>query len=357
MRTGRPRRPSRASAEKQQQFMRLIGLGVSNSEACRRVGINRRTGTRWRFGRVVLNGAGVQVEYPAVPTRVAAERHPRYLSLDERLLIADLHRTGNSVREIARRLGRPASTVSRELHRNADTAGRYRPHAADKLAVERTGRPRPRRVQKDAELHAAVSELLARRWSPELVSHELRLRFAEPERWLCPESIYQVIYDRNIEITRPAKRRRRGRRRRTQGLERRGRLSEMKMIASRPAQVADRVEPGHWEGDCVMGPGNRSAIGTLVERRTRVLVLVHVQSGRPTAEVMRAGIVNAMGSMPEHLRRTLTWDQGKELAMHRQITDAIGTEVYFCDAHSPWQRPTNENTAALFPQGPVRGPR
>jgi IS30 family transposase len=349
MTAGRPRRSSNAAVEKQRQFVGLIRLGVSNSEACRRVGINRRTGTRWRFGRKILNRAGEPVEYPAVPTTLPAIRHPRYLSLEERLLIADLHRERLSVREIARRLGRSASTVSRELRRNADPAGRYRPHVADKLAIGRTARPRLRRVQVDAELRAAVTEMLAKRWNPDLVSHELRLRFTEPERRLCTESIYQAIYDRDVDLTRPAKRRRRGRRRRTQGLERRGRrLCNMQMIASRPAQVTDRVEPGHWEGDCVMGPGNRSAIGTLVERRTRFLILVHVPTGRPTAEAMRAGIVSAMGSMPAHLRRTLTWDQGKELAMHRQISEAIGTKVYFCDPHSPWQRPTNEHTNGLL---------
>ena len=284
MTAGRPRRPSRVAVEKQQQFVRLIQLGVSNSEACRRVGINRRTGTRWRFGRKILNRAGESVEYPAVPITVVAARHPRYLSLEERLLIADLHRERLSVREIALRLGRSASTVSRELRRNADPAGRYRPHTADKLAIGRTARPRLRRVQVDTELHAAVKEMLAKRWNPELISHELRLRFAEPVRRLCTESIYQAIYDRDVDLTRPAKRRRRGRRRRTQGLERRGRLCNMQMIASRPAQVADRVEAGHWEGDCLMGPGNRSAIGTLVERRTRFVVLVHVPTGRPTAK-------------------------------------------------------------------------
>ncbi len=129
----------------------------------------------------------------------------------------------------------------------------------------------------------------------------------------------------------------------------------MTMIADRPAEVADRVQVGHWEGDCIMGAGNRSAIGTLVERRTRYLILIHVPTGRPTAEAMCEGIIAALGQLPAQLRRTLTWDQGKELAMHQQISEHTGTRVFFCDAHSPWQRGSNENMNGLlrdyFPKG------
>jgi transposase, IS30 family len=122
----------------------------------------------------------------------------------------------------------------------------------------------------------------------------------------------------------------------------------MTMIADRPAEVANRIQVGHWEGDCVMGAGNRSAIGTLVERRTRYLILIHVPTGRPTAEAMREGVIAALGQLPAQLRRTLTWDQGKELAMHQQISEQTGTRVFFCDAHSPWQRGSNENMNGLL---------
>ncbi|MGH3926889.1 MAG: IS30 family transposase [Pseudonocardiaceae bacterium] len=163
------------------------------------------------------------------------------------------------------------------------------------------------------------------------------------------------MYDPAVPVSRPAKRRRRRRRRRVQGLERRGRLTAMTMIADRPAEVADRVQLGHWEGDCIMGAGNRSAIGTLVERRTRFLILVHVPTGRPTAEAMHDGITTALGQLPADLRRTLTWDQGKELALHQKISEHIDTKVFFCDAHSPWQRGSNENMNGLlrdyFPKG------
>jgi IS30 family transposase len=336
--------------EKQEWFARLIAQGVSNAEACRKVGINRRTGTRWRFGRTILNTAGAAVHYP--PVRIASApraRHPRFLSLAERTAIADLRRQNRTVREIAEVIGRSPATVSRELRRNADHNGRYLPMTADRLATERTRRPRARRLTVDVELRTVVMELLDQRWSPEQVVRELRVRFPDQRlRQLSVETLYQAIYDPDVPVTRPAKRRRRRRRRRVQGLERRGRLSGMTMIGDRPPEVADREQAGHWEGDCIMGAGNRSAIGTLVERRTRFLILIHVPTGRPTAEAMREGITSALGQLPAHLRRTLTWDQGKELALHQRITEQIGTRVFFCDAHSPWQRGSNENMNGLL---------
>jgi transposase, IS30 family len=355
--TERKTRHGKMLVEKQEWFVRLITQGVSPSEACRIVGINRRTGTRWRYGRTILNTAGEAVHYPPVRLRAPKAPHPRYLSLTERTTIADLHRAGVGVRGIAEELGRAASTVSRELRRNKDGRGRYLPATAQRLSTERQFRSwRTRRVTRDDQLHGVVAELLGKRWSPEQVAHELRLHFpGQPERHLCTESIYQAIYDPRIDVTRPAKRRRRRRRRRVQGLERRGRLTNMTMIADRPVEVGDRVQVGHWEGDCIMGPGNRSAIGTLVERTTRSLILVHVPTGRPTATAMCDGIIDALGALAPHLRLTLTWDQGKELALHHQITARTGTRVYFCDAHSPWQRGTNENTNGLlrdyFPKG------
>jgi transposase, IS30 family len=195
---------------------------------------------------------------------------------------------------------------------------------------------------------------LAKRWSPEQVAHELRVLFAgEPSRWLCKETIYQAIYDTAVSLTRPARRRRR--RRRLQGLQRRGRLTAMRMIDERPVEVEDRVEAGHWEGDLIMGAGNRSAIGTLVERTTRYLVLLPFPDGIATTDGVRQAITDALESVPAGLRRTLTWDQGKELAQHQQITVATGTAVFFCDPHSPWQRGSNENMNGLlrdyFPKG------
>jgi IS30 family transposase len=347
----------RALTEQQDRFVRLIAQGVPNAEACWIVGINRRTGTRWRFGRTIRNTAGDLVHYPPVhPGPAPRSRHPRYLSLAERTVIADLYRERRPVREIAASIGRSPSTVSRELRRNAHHDGRYLPRTAERLALERVRRRRRRRLLVDVELRGVVAALLNKRWSPEQVAYELRERFPDqPHRQLSTETIYQTIYDPDVPLTRPAKRRRRRRRRRVQGLERRGRLTAMMMISERPAEVEDRIQVGHWEGDCIVGAGNRSAIGTLVERCTRFLILVHVPTGRPTAEVMRQGITTALNRFPAGLRRTLTWDQGKELALHQKITEQTGARVFFCDAHSPWQRGSNENMNGLlrdyFPKG------
>jgi len=237
-------------------------------------------------------------------------------------------------------------------------------------------RPRPRRVDKDAVFGAAVCELLGRRWSPEQVSHELTVRFADqPQRRLCPESIYQAIYDPDTALTRPAKHslrsHRRRRRRRAQGLERRGRLTQMTMIDQRPSHVEDREEAGHWEGDLIMGSGNQSAIGTLVERQARFVMLVHLPRsegygltphvkngpalGGYGAEAMRDALTARISTLPEQLRRSLTWDRGKELSQHARLKLDTGIDVYFADPHSPWQRGTNENTNGLlrqyFPKG------
>ncbi|VBA52913.1 hypothetical protein LAUMK142_03765 [Mycobacterium pseudokansasii] len=334
---GRGRPSGGMLVEEREWFGRLIAQGISNSEACRIVGVDRKTGTRWRYGRTVVNKAGDSVHYPAV-SDAQPDPHPRYLSLNERTMIADLHREGVSVRGIADQLGRAASTISRELRRGGDDQGRYLPATALRLAVGRRSRSScTRRVERDEELCGVVSDLLAKRWSPEQIAHELVIRFPDqPERQLCTESIYQAIYDPRVELTRPARCRRRRRRRQLQGLQRAGRIANMTMIADRPAEVDDRVQVGQWEGDSIMGAGNRSAIGTLVERVTRFVILIHVSTGRPSAEAMRDGVVAALGALAPDLRRTLTWDQGKELSYHQQITAATGTDVFFCDAHSPW---------------------
>jgi IS30 family transposase len=341
-------------AEKQQQYVRLIAQGVNNAQACRLVGINRKTGNRWRYGRSVRNSAGVRVHYAPVKISEAKPRSLRYLSEPERVLIADLLAAGTTVRGIAAELGRAPSTISREIRRNRDPDGRYRPHHAEHSARVRACKPRQRRVAIDTLLAEVVQGLLTKRWSPEQVTHELRRRFAgRRDRWLCVESIYQAIYDPEVALTRPARRRRR--RRRLRGLQRRGRLTAMRMITERPREAEDRSQAGHWEGDLIMGPGNRSAIGTLIERSTRFVVLLGFPEAIATAQTVRSGIEAAFAGLPPGMRRTLTWDQGKDLALHQLITAATGTDVFFCDAHAPWQRGSNENMNGLlrdyFPKG------
>jgi IS30 family transposase len=354
MRSRRRTHAGGVQAEKQRRYVQLIAQGLGNSEACRVVGIDRKTGNRWRYGRKVRNSAGALVIYPPVKIIEERPRNPRYLSEQERIQIADLLAAKMSVRGIAAQLGRAPSTISREIRRNRDSDEHYRPHHAEQAAARRACKPRTRRIAGDEALAEVVQRLLSKRWSPEQVAHELRVRFADqPSRWLCKETIYQAIYDTAVALTRPVRRRRR--RRRLLGLQRRGRLTAMRMIDERPAEVQDRVEAGHWEGDLIMGAGNRSAIGTLVERTTRYLVLLAFPDGIATTDRVRQAITDALESVPGGLRRTLTWDQGKELAQHQQISAATGTDVFFCDAHSPWQRGSNENMNGLlrdyFPKG------
>ena len=352
---GRRRTPAGGvQAEQQLRYVRLIAQGISNSEACRRVGINRKTGNRWRYGRTVFNTGGESVHYAAVKITEPRARNPRYLSEQARIVIADPLRAATTVRGIARILERSPSTASREIRRNSDPDGHYRPHHAEQSARARTPRPRQRRVAVDAVLAEAIAGLLGKRWSPEQVAHELRELFVgQQPRWLCTESIYQAIYDPAVALSRPVRRRRR--RRRLLGIQRRGRLTAMRMIDERPAEAQDRCQAGHWEGDLIMGPGNRTAIGTPLERSTRFLILLKFPDGVATAHVVSQAVASALGGLPESLKRTLTWDQGKELAFHQQITAAIGTDVFFCDARSPWQRGSNENMNGLmrdyFPKG------
>lgn len=356
------RRGVAPQTEKREQWARLIERGVSNSEVCRIVGINVRTGKRWRHGRKRTTRDGRTLHYAPVITKRKVEISARYLSEDERVAIADLRRQGLSMRAIADRLGRAPSTVSRELKRNQIPGrGHYRPFEAQRLAVQRRTRPGRGKIVNDEVLREFVSGLLKKRWSPEQISHELTLAFPdEPERQVVPETIYQAVYRPELGglhrgLPKPLRTGRRRRKPHRRGDERRGRLVGMTMIDQRPAEADDRAVPGHWEGDLIIGELTRSAIGTVVERSSRFTILLHLPAGRHTAEAVRDAIVEQMSVLPAHLRRSLTWDQGSELAMHADIARALNMPVFFCEKSSPWQRPSNENTNGLlrdyFPKG------
>ena len=336
-----------------QEYAQLIAKGVSNSEACRLVGVHRRTGTRWLYGRTVTFKSGAELHYPPMAITKTTRLSARFLSEDERVLIADRVRAGASLRAIGRELGRPASTVSREVRRNRDEAGRYRPFNAHRMALRRLVRPKKRRLASDPVLQNKVQGWLDLRWSPEQIAHTLRVQFPDNTAWhLAHESIYQAIYARDGTLGRDrftCLRTRRPRRRphRVPDGRRAGSLREMTMIGARPAEVEDRAVPGHWEGDLITGAANRSAIGTLVERTTRYMLLVHLPKEH-TADATRDGVVTVMSHLSSDLRRSLTWDQGKEMAGHLQITATTGMSVYFCEPRSPWQRGTNENSNGLL---------
>ncbi|WP_449224355.1 IS30 family transposase [Amycolatopsis thailandensis] len=350
-------------------YLDLVAQGMGTAEACRRVGINRRTGHRWRQGRVsqagrTASGSSAPPSRPAVHESPSAGRPPadgarvpatRFLSQDERLLIADLVRAGDGPREIGRRIGRPASTVSRELGRNADPdTGEYLPHTAQARAMARRPRPKPGKIATNPELRDRIQAMLDDRCSPEQASNRLRRDHPDrPELHVVHETIYQALYvqgrgELRRELKAALRTGRTRRKPRGTGEQRQPRFTTpMVMISERPAEAADRAVPGHWEGDLIIGENGASAIGTLVERSTRYVMLVYLGQSR-TAEHVRDALITTIRTLPEHLRRSLTWDQGAEMARHHEFSIATAMPVYFCDPHTPWQRGSNENTNGLL---------
>jgi transposase, IS30 family len=284
----------------------------------------------------------------------------RYLSVAEREEIAVGLAAGDSQREIAERLGRSPSTISREVRRNSRGRTAYRALAAQGQAQHRAGRPKAAKLAGNAGLRGLVAARLEQKWSPEQVSTWLRRQFPDrPEMQVSHETIYQSIYVQGRgalrrELAACLRTGRAVRKPRRKDGERRGKIPGMVMISDRPAEVADRAVPGHWEGDLILGAGNKSAIGTLVERSTRFVLLLHLPDGHGAAQVAEA-MTGTAGTLPAALRRSLTWDQGSEMTNHAQIAAATDLEIYFCDPHSPWQRGSNENTNGLlrqyFPKG------
>lgn len=404
-RTGRPPmlspgRPGVNQRDTKQAFWRRIASGDSSEDAALAIGVSQPVGSRW-----FREGGGM------APIELAP-LSGRYLSFDEREEIALLNAQGLSIREIARRLKRAASTISRELRRNAETRSgmiRYRATVAQWKAERAAARPKMAKLAQNERLRRYVQEKLAgvvvdkrgatitgptvpwkgrrhgrradRRWgkcwSPQQISQRLPIDFPHDAAMrISHEAIYQALYVQG----RGALRRelsaclRTGRALRVPRARTRQRgksfITPEVMITERPAEVEDRAVPGHWEGDMIIGL-HSSAIGTLVERTTRFTMLLHlprmdghspgagVKNGPPFAgrgaKAVRDAIARKIQQLPAQLRRTLTWDQGAELAQHAQLRIDTGLEVYFCDPRSPWQRGTNENTNGLlrqyFPKG------
>jgi IS30 family transposase len=348
--------------DQQERYFRLMRQGMNNVQACRAAGVTRKTGTRWRLGRTERKNGRKQVYLP-VGAPTIQPISSRYLSEAERVRIADLHRLGRSARAIGTELGRAPSTITRELARNSAAGSSvYLPHHAHRAAAARRARPKPTKLAIDPELRAYVDDCLRKRWSPEQISHALTEQYPDHRhRHLAIETLYRAVYrpNRNGLKSTAAHALRTGRkRRRSQRHPHRPRhgsiIAPTDLIDHRPAEVADRVQPGHWEGDLIIGNNGGSAIATLVERTARFLILVHLPDRR-TAEALRTALIPAMADLPPHLRRTITWDQGKEMALHRDFTATTGTSVYFCHPHSPWERGSNENMNGLlrqyFPKG------
>jgi transposase, IS30 family len=340
------------------EYFRLVRQGLNNREASRLVGVNERTGREWRNGR----SSEKRFRAPAHVERVPVSASSRYLGEADRIHIADRLREHATIRAIASELGRAPSTVSREIRRNRHpVSGLYRPHAAQERADARRPRPKRGKIGLNRELRDFVQDHLTLRWSPEQICHALRARFPDrPEMRVAHETIYQALYvqgrgELRRELARALRSGRARRRPHRQAARRQPRFADpMVMISERPAEADDRAVPGHWEGDLIIGKDSGSAIGTLVERATRYVMLVHLPDGR-TAEHMRDALATTVATLPSHLTKSLTWDQGSEMGAHHAFTVATGIPVYFCDPASPWQRGSNENTNGLlrqyFPKG------
>jgi len=305
-------------------------------------------------------GAVALADHDRVQAEALAGLEPpistRYLSLDERLMIADLYGRRDSMQSIAKVLGRDPGTISREIKRNSHPVLGYLPHHAQKASETARARPKELKLTPDSPMWAYVLEKLAVRWSPEQMSSTAKKEFPhDGQMHVSHETIYKTLYiqakgEMKKEIATALRTGRTRRMPHKDPLVRTSRFRDpMVNISERPPEVEDRAVPGHMEGDLITGTQNKTAIGTIVERTSRYVMLVHLPNDH-TAESVRDGLIKTISTLPAHLRGSLTWDQGAEMAQHKAFTMATDMDVYFCDPASPWQRGSNENTNGLLRQ-------
>jgi IS30 family transposase len=355
------------------RYWELIAAGVLPVAAGVAVGVSMRCGSLWFAER---GGVNPRLQH-------AQGQHRRRLSIDEReqIMIGTSH--GESIRLIAGRLGRAPSTVMREIANNGAArglTGRYRAshrfganrggwdaksgysaRIAQLRSEQRARRPKAGKLGRCAKLRAEVEALLANKYSPEQIAGVLAKTYPDrPEMQVSHETVYKALYVQGrgelrrelAKCLRTGRALRKPRARRT-NLEHRHLLG-MINISERPAEAEDRAVPGHWEGDLIIGKNQASQIGTLVERSTGFVQLLHLPTGR-SANVVAEAMIAKIKAFPENICKTLTWDQGLEMAAHARISIDTGIDIYFCDPHSPWQRGSNENTNGLlrqyFPKG------
>ena len=341
--TGRPIGRPRLE-ERRVLVINALRTGMSCLEVARQLGI------RDNYVRRVVNENGGML--PPL-----SQRSPQRLSLETREEISRCLVLGWPFRQIARHLDRPCSTISREVNANGGRQD-YRAWAAERNYHQVTRRPKPAKLAVNRRLHDEVRSRLLKKQSPRLISLCLMDEFpADPEMNISHEAIYQSLFIQGRgalkrELTaclRTGRVIRRSQRREVQV----GKIRDMVMISERPPEVEDRAIPGHWEGDLIVGKGGTSAIATLVERSTRYVMLMKVSNKE--AETIRKALMKAVQRLPQELFKSITWDQGKEMANHAKFSVDSGVKVYFCDPHSPWQRGSNENTNGLlrqyFPKG------
>nr|WP_233432205.1 IS30 family transposase [Mycobacterium shinjukuense] len=344
----------RYSAEVRDAFWEALRTGATPTQAAVIAGVSEHTALRW------VDQAGYVPRTP-IPAGEEPDAASRSMSFVERCRLEELLVAGYTQAGAARLLGRHPSTIGREVCRGATSCG-YRARIAQDAVDANRARPKARKLESRPALLAEVVRRLQQRHSPEQIAGRLREDFPDdPEMWVSHETIYQAMYVQpRGELARQVKTAlRTGRtQRKPQGrkdIEDRNRFKAgMVNISERPAEADDRAIPGHWEGDLIIGANSGSAIGTLVERTTGFVMLLHLP-GDHTAATVAEAITAKIPDIPEILRRSLTWDQGAEMALHTKITEATGLPIYFCDPHSPWQRGTNENTNGLlrqyFPKG------
>lgn len=332
--------------EKRRQIIKMAARGATYRQIVDAVGVST--------GGVAL----VLVPLGGVHRKDMWTQAPGRLSLEERVEIRLGLERNESLRSIARRLDRHASTVCREVMASGGKAS-YRPLEAHRRAHQRARRPKATKLVTNPALCARVVADLEDLFSPQQIARRLRAEFpGDQNMQISHETIYKSIYVQGRgELRRELARcLRTGRARRIPHgrVNNRRRLKDMVMISERPAEVDDRAVPGHWEGDLLLGKDGKNAIGTLVERATRYVMLFSLPKGR-SAEEVRVAMTEVIQTLPASLRRTLTWDQGRELAEHKRFSIDTGVQVFFCDPHSPWQRGSNENTNGLlrqyFPKG------
>lgn len=337
--------PKRVCPELEREVRRLANKGHTLREIGRILGCSRHAVTN------------TLIREPKAPSVTAWDPSPARLSLKEREEIRAGLERGESFTAIAKMINRSVSTVSREVAANGGRA-EYRAWRAHRRAAEQARRPKRPKLAHPL-LAEQVTAWLEEWWSPEEIACRLRMEFPDdPMMWVSHETIYQSLFvqgrgELRRELSRCLRSGRAQRKPRSR-LETRGTIPNKVMISQRPAEAVDRAVPGHWEGDLIVGAHNRSAVGTLVERNSRYLLLLHLPDGREAGKVSEA-MKAAMRRLPEELRRTITWDQGREMSSHLQFTVDTGIQIYFCDPHSPWQRPSNENTNGLLRQYMPKG--
>lgn len=334
-----------------ERFVDLVCGGLSLQAAAGRVGAVHMSGARWweqSGGMRILMGSGGGLADPAP----AAEPGGRALSLAERGMIQMGRRSGLSFAEIGRAVGRHKSVVFREVRRNSSPDGVYYASVAHARAHQGRRRPKHFKLVQDPGLSVQIEAWMDVGWSPKIIAQALKEGLGADQTWrVSHETIYQALYVQTRGSLRSdlAQKLSLKRTKRVSAATRKTSPSPYKeafTISQRPAEVADRAVPGHWEGDLIIG-SNSSAIGTLVERSTRFVILLHLP-GRHTADEVATAMIREMGQLPQHLRRSITWDRGTELADYRRIQIELNAPVFFCDPHSPWQRGSNENTNRLL---------